>query len=182
MNIRWNRLIAVLEMGGGIIGVLASIMYLEGSNFQLLGLLVAALFIGLYVLSIVAGWYLWKNAPRGLSLSMLVQALQIPQIMVPGLTYFFVSGLAISISVSLDYETFKNIGFNPNIQFPSTWFFELGKIGEQLVLGMNILSLVCFSYLQRQSKSKSSSEPLAIESDQEMVEAHQSENGSNSEA
>jgi len=85
-------------------------------------------------LSLGAGLLLWRAAPIGRKLSLIVQALQVPQVSIGGVVAY---GIALGASVS------PHIGFIPQQFRPS--IHSLLRFGSQvdgLYVGVNVLALI----------------------------------------
>ncbi len=172
MKTRLNRIIAIWEMIGGLLGIIVSIRYMFVLAVKPVELPFYALFIGLYLLSGVAGWYLWKNQRRGISLSILIQALQIPYFSFPGfITYLLTLPLGIVVML---YGSFtgseSQIGFHLQLFVLPEWSLRFGGIEGQFVLGANVVALICLGYLASHLR-KSTSVPLADSGKQEIADA-----------
>lgn len=172
MNTRLNRVIAIWEMIGGFLGIIVSIRYLFVQNVTLKNLPAYALFIGLYVLSGMAGLFLWKNQRRGILLSMLIQALQIPVLTSPVFIYLFTLPLAIVLML---YGVFTgpetSIGFHVQVILLPDWALKFQGIAGQFVLGVNVIALICLGYLFSQFRKRPTSVPLADGGEEEIAGA-----------
>lgn len=160
-KLNWTKIIAASEIIGGCAG-LAAISFLVGislSSSSFANLLSALIFLVPFFLSIYAGWLLWMNKPRGLSLSTIVQALQIVQLKIPGLlSYKFVSGLEIPLILEVDPLT-SSISTNFSLGLSGSFDFSFG--GEsQFLFAVNFAALAAIYYLSslRKSQLVSSSE------------------------
>lgn len=162
MNTRLNRVIAIWEVVGGFLGIIVSIWYLFVNVVTPINLLIYAIFIGLYVLSGVAGLFLWKNQRRGISWSILIQALQIPVVTSPVLIYLFALPLAIVLML---YGVFTgpetSMGFHVQVLFLPDWSLRFGGTEGQFVLGVNVVALICLVYLSSHLLKRPLSVPLA---------------------
>jgi len=145
MTAKWDWPIAFLEMAGGIVGVIGAIRY--GGIFPQtpLALPLFVIFLGLYVLSFIAGLFLWRHHPIGVKLSLVVQILLIPVFTIASLLYKFVSGL------QLGFAIYSSSGFAPGFRFliffGSTWQISTWARGEPFLLGVNIIAVLIILYL-----------------------------------
>lgn len=112
-----NRIASVYEMLGGVAGVVVIIYLISNilpqlsgqtaTSLQVILLIVIIIFaLGGYILSFLAGVFLWKTSKRGIVLSLISQGMQIPQFAILGLSYMFVSGLEFTVLTDTN-----NIGF-----------------------------------------------------------------------
>ena len=89
------QVIAALEILGGGTGLIVStLLPLLNSSLKLSPNLVALNI--LFLLSIIAGVYLWRNNRFGFNLSVFLLVLQIPQFALGGISYQFISGISIT--------------------------------------------------------------------------------------
>lgn len=145
-----RKAIAIYEIVGGALGLAMSIWIITKSyssidNDMPVGLKIAfaAILIFpviIYILSILAGTLLIRNSEKGLNLSILVQAIQLPYFVnILGLSYYMNLGLQTVFSVSLENGTHVNL------------FIYLGKFfnidyvqisNDLTTVGINILALL----------------------------------------
>lgn len=173
MNTRLNRIIAIWEMVGGLLGIIFTVQYMFILSVKPAQLLFSALFIGLYVLSGVAGFYLWKNQRRGISLSMLMQVLQLPLFSIPVLiTYIFTLPLGL---VPLIYGgstgSGTEIGVHLQLFVLPEWALTLGGGEGQFALGVNVVALICMGYLASGLSKRPASVPSADSGEPEVADA-----------
>ena len=157
-KLNWTKIIAASEIIGGCAG-LAAVSFLVGVSLSSASFttLLSTLFLLIpFFLSIYAGWLLWVNGARGLSLSTIVQALQIIQLKIPGLlSYKFVSGLEIPLILEVDPLT-SSISTNFSLGLSGSFDFSFG--GEsQFLFAVNFAALAAIYYLSSLSKSQLSS-------------------------
>lgn len=129
MNAKIRRSVAAYEILIGIIAFVAAAVARAAGHW--LGITIA---VALGVVSLVAGVLLWQDRPIARALSLVVQALQIPQIAIPGIGQF---GVGLGAAVT------PNVGFIPEqFQQPIYSSFRLGSQVEGLYVGVNLLALV----------------------------------------
>lgn len=153
----WNKIIAVLQIVGGALGAGLAI-YLIFSMPPKIPMLVGffVFFLCLFLLSIVAGLFLWEGHPLCFTLSLIVQALQIPQFTIGGFKYMFVSGLELTVGIgSNGSKFFWNIGI-----LQGEFQFSFLTQGEPSSLGLNIAAILFFMYLFRQQIIASRANPV----------------------
>lgn len=160
----WLRLVAAIEMIGGATGAIGTLYWLINAPTRAVGpLLVSLLFIGLFAMSFLAGFYLWKGERRGIILSRWVQGLQIIHLWIGTFSFTLRSGLMIALaggSFGFNAELFTvgsawNLGlYNANIAFNLMSI----RVGQSEVTdpesvfaaGVNIVAVVIIIYLFRQ--------------------------------
>ena len=89
----WIRVIAVLEIIGGIFGVALIAWVLVASRFHPHVIILAPVYIAIDVMSFVAGVKLWRGRPGGRTASIIIQIIQLPKIVSPALVFMFSFGL-----------------------------------------------------------------------------------------
>lgn len=161
---KWFAVIAILQVIGGGLGLLVSFQYLSDvGNIDAFVVLITMIFIVFYLTSIFAGWLLWKEHPQGITLSMFIQLLQIPQISIPGFVYIFINPLDISLVMrsSSFPVSITEFSFGPDIFFGSSWSFYVGAF-EEFLVGFNVLALVLLIFLGRKRRLVSQTSPLTV--------------------
>lgn len=152
MNKNVIRAIAIVEMIGGIVGV-ATFFFLGIKVFS--NILIASIlsfFIALYILSFLAGLWLWKFSRRGIILSVIMQLLQIPIISFSSLYYKFFSGLNVSLGF---FQSKLSFYFN----LGSSWELNIPNTDEPSGFGLNIVAIIFLICLLKFKKAISSSQP-----------------------
>jgi hypothetical protein len=173
MNTRLNRIIAIWEMVGGLIGIIVSIIYMFAHSAKPIELPFYALFIVVYLLSGVAGFYLWKNHRRGISLSILIQVLQLPYFSFSGLITYLLT-LPLSIVVMLyggSTGSGTDVGFHLQLFVLPEWSLRIGGVEGQFALGVNVVALICLGYLVSRLSKRPVSVPSADSSVKEAADA-----------
>ncbi|MFK5925667.1 MAG: hypothetical protein QM483_03455 [Desulfuromusa sp.] len=144
MNRLLLQLIAILEIIGGVWGL--SIMLYRMANvldtFKFL--LFMLLYLVPFIISIIAGILLFKQKTAGLTLSLVIQLLQIPYFALAGLYYSFISGVLAGIRISL-LEGITHYNFN--FLFGGYCQIQTGLPVEISAFGINIFAVVTFSFL-----------------------------------
>lgn len=151
-----NRVLSVYEVLGGVMGV-GLIVYLvynilpqlsgqEVTSVQAIILIIILLFaLGGYILSFLAGLFLWKSSKHGIILSLISQGMQIPQFIILGLSYMFASGLKLAVLTDT-----KNIVFQGYLG--STFNITYYAGDTPFLIGLNLVAVVIFIYLLTQLK------------------------------
>ncbi len=102
----WCKAVAALEILGGGTGLAVSTLFpLLNSSFNLSPVVVAL--DTLFLLSIIAGVYLWRNHGFGFNLSLFLSLLQIPKFTLGGISFQFISGISITPMI---YSTSRGMG------------------------------------------------------------------------
>lgn len=79
---RFNRILAVHQLVGGVVGLVFGALY-----FSNLGSLFGTFFLLVGVASCVAGILAWKESNHASTVSVAVQALQVPAVVLPSISY-----------------------------------------------------------------------------------------------
>jgi hypothetical protein len=137
LNSKWRKGIAIVEIVGGISGLL-SMGYvvwklLGDSKFSMMFLLFFV-FIMLDLVSIEAGCLLWKNRYVGYWLSVIIQVLQIPMVSCASFLYKFICGL--QFGVGIGESTVRMLFFIGNQSQMS--IFE----NDPFYIGINIVPII----------------------------------------
>ena len=147
MKIPWHRLIAVWEIIGGIAGAamhLSPMIHTLPKTRITEWPFVDLLFIALYTLGAISGLLLWNRGASGITLSKLIQLLQIPDIVAKGIAYRLV--MILSIPVGLEVNQPQSI-----LRYGIDWGFrftlEQYAPKEFLLLQINLIALVIFILL-----------------------------------
>jgi len=102
----WCKAVAVFQILGGGTGLVVGTLFpLLNSSFNLNPAIVALNI--LFLLSIIAGVYLWRNHEFGFNLSVFLFLLQIPQFVLGGISFQFISGISITPMI---YSTSRGMG------------------------------------------------------------------------
>lgn len=156
MKSKVMRLISLYEIIGGILGVcafiiLSMLMFVSPIiNKNLLTILALIIMVGLYVLSIVAGIILWKDKTKGITLSIIVQAFQIPYVALSGFTYLFVSGLQAGAGITFAANSF---GLKMLIHLGSSGTIDFSSDSKYLLVGINVVPIIIIYYLRKSRKT-----------------------------
>ena len=134
------KLIALVEIIGGLVGIGVTLFYGLQSELNILLMVINIVFIGLYVYSLLAGIWLWRQQHKGLINSIILQSLQIPVIAIPYFTYEFFSGL--SFKLGIEFGTTMNIALNYAFELGSRWGFTLLPGASNIGLNINVIALL----------------------------------------
>lgn len=166
MKNKAKKLIALYEMIGGIIWIfiflawgISSIVRTVVNTTNLINtsiiILAFIIMIVLYVMTFIAGISLWDGNPKGSFLSIIVQAFQIPYIVIPGITYTFISGLQLGAGITI---TPSNFGIRGLAYLGSSSNIYFARIPKYVILGINFIPIIIIAYLKKSKKVEKSSE------------------------
>ncbi len=147
----------VLEVGGGFAGISMIFILQKWDTSMPIYAWIGSIFICfMFLFGIVAGLALVERPQLGAALSAVYQALQIPVVSSPMLTYTLLSGLRIGVGWFKGRPAFL-FGFGARCTF------FLFRRSDPWIIGVNVLALVLFVYLlsQLQPKAKAT-EPSSI--------------------
>ena len=102
----WCKAVAALEILGGGTGLVVGTLFPLLNSSLSLSPAAVALNI-LFLLCIIAGVYLWRNHQFGFNLSVFLFLLQIPQFVLGGISFQFISGISITPMI---YSTSRGMG------------------------------------------------------------------------
>jgi hypothetical protein len=145
---RWvRRIVAVLEIGGGFMGIMAlwqaKLWVKDASSAVLtlsLTLAILLVFLCLGLLGIAAGLLVAENRRLGLWLSLLYQAVQIPVILSAAVIYQYLPGLQVVAGHFGDSASVF-------LQCQSKFAFFIGRPPDASGCGLNLSALFFFLYL-----------------------------------
>lgn len=143
MNRGLRQIIGLYELltgGFGTLFLVYSILLAGG------GSLPALVFLALYALTALAGWWLWKGRPAGVRLSIFAQAAQLVSLSARWIRFTFNAGLALwlhlgSAGLRLDH------GLGP--QFNFGWATGWGPSWQPypVAIGVNLVAMAILLYL-----------------------------------
>ncbi len=123
MKLRF-QIIAALEVIGGGVGVLFLIWWFLATPFNAYSLILAPIPLGIYILSLVAGVSLWRGRALGRTLSIIVQAIQLPKIISPQIIFIFSFGVDVWVQFLFSGEATK-LGFEFRFLAFNQFFFNV---------------------------------------------------------
>ncbi len=153
-----KRIIAVLQIGGGFMGVILCSEALMNSEKDPIYIAINSVFGFLYLLGIIAGVSLLESGSLGFLLSKIYQFLQIPVMASPYFQYSFVSGL-----VGIIYWD-SNI-FSGSFEFGSHSLF-IFRPEVSWNVGINIVAacfFIYFMFIKRQTSKQALNKSKQIE-------------------
>jgi hypothetical protein len=137
------RLIGILEIAGGFVGVVAMVRRLLplGSTYEALLSLIGLVLFGFIL---VAGVMLVEGSERGVSLSRVAQLLQLPLLATPIVSYALHSGAFINVFATL--QSTPRLGIDWHI---GSHGFVLAVAGPAVSrIGINLLALLSWLVLR----------------------------------
>lgn len=151
-----TKLIAIIEIVGGALGFVLNVylafeIYPEVFQNNLpigeISFITCIMLFGLaaYAFAFFSGLFLFKGHPRGYSMSLVTQALQIPQLLIAGVTYYFGVGMHFVIAYS-------NEVVSSNFFLGSSWEIKYSEAPLETFIGINVIALIFFIYLKVQSR------------------------------
>lgn len=137
------RLIGILEIGGGLFGLVEMLQRLYPGRMNL-HTVIAALGAIIFAAAIVAGVLLLENRRAGVHLSRLVQLLQLPVIATPWFSY----GLQVGAGAPLAIVLRKPLALDVNLHVAEWhWLLALAE-PHAWHLGVNLLALAALLILR----------------------------------
>ncbi len=137
--------IAVIQIAGGAYGLLLLLRAVGGLSTQpILNVFILALFVVLFLNSIIAGIQLLRLKSSGVVLSMINQVLQLVQVKTASLWLFFISGPYVGVGFRGDgFEfSFETLVAAADISAPAA-----GAAGPVATVSINLLALVILVWL-----------------------------------
>lgn len=142
------RILAVLLIAGGIIGIGLSIWMVILGMQQPVFAIFAALFAAAFAFTAWQGVKLWKGTAGGYKWAKILFAAQIPSLSLGNLSYGFHTLLGFTVRIGSGVETTDfNLGSALDVMYTP---------GEQpMYVGINLVALAAFSYLLYLTRSGS---------------------------
>ena len=135
----WIKTIAIFEIVGGVVGILFCIYSSVVSGFAFNVMIVIPISLGIFILSLVAGIFLWNGSEKGRKASMVVQVIQLPKIVSPAFIFMFSFGFDLFPHITL-VKDFSNIGVQFRILADGQLF--VNSEGAPFLLGFSIPAII----------------------------------------
>jgi hypothetical protein len=159
MTIFIVRMIAILEMLGGVAGVGVVFWQILAAPDEDPSVTLAPVAAALYLFSFVAGLLLWGKKPFGRKASMAIQVLQVPKLMSPQIAFIFSVGCDFWVHY-LWREGFTILGFELKLLAFHQIF--IAEPNAPFLFGISITAPIFLAVLGRYNpNSLSSREPPA---------------------
>lgn len=146
----WRRIIAGLQIVGGIFGIIFIALELNSTQINAASLLIAILVLLIYVLSLVAGVLLWREHRWGRPASIIVQAIQLPKLLSPILIFNICFGLDIYPYLMVTNYGFFGVGFE--LKVLAFYQLHLGVPIPGVGLGLSIPACIFLTVLIKNRK------------------------------
>jgi len=144
MKFPWIRTIAVLEMIGGVFGILFLVYVALVYGITMPLVIAGSFFAAISVLSMLAGSWLWQGLPRGRTASLIIQFVQLPKVVSAPLIFMF----------SFGFDLFPQIGI---VGHQTTWGIQFRFLADNqlfinsqesaFVLGVSIPAIIAIGKL-----------------------------------
>jgi hypothetical protein len=145
MTKKWMRAISVLEIIGGVCGILSIFWLFLVSPFDIYSLLFAPILIGIHAFSLLAGFWLWSGKHKGRTASIIVQIIQVPKIISPYMIFMFSFGFDLWIEFLVARNGMANYGVQLRLLTFYQFFFNAEN--APFGLGISITALICLAML-----------------------------------
>ena len=149
MNKSLKIILLIMQIGGGLLGIGLIGRTLLTKRLTQTTVTIHIAFILVFLFGIIAGIALVKKAKLGLWLSAIFQAIQIPILIGPSVTYVLFSGACFNLY-------WQVTGFGFNLLFGSRYYFSILS-GESWMAGINVLALALFILLVRKIRFEAAS-------------------------
>lgn len=93
----WRKSIAVLQIVGGVAGVIAVTLEVAGKAASPNAIIRASALATLFVFAAFAGVMLWRDTPLGRVMSVIVQCVQLPKFLAGDIAFLVSYGLDLSV-------------------------------------------------------------------------------------
>ncbi len=143
MNKYLKITVILLQVVGGLLGIALICGNFLSGQLTSIGVIFNFAFVLVFAFGIMAGVVLIKKEKLGILLSIIFQAMQIPIFIGSKLSYVMFTGACFNI-----YKHATGYGFD--FYFGSRYYFYINS-GEPWLIGINIVALVLFVLLIRES-------------------------------
>ena len=135
----WIKIISVLEVIGGIVGLGFVGWVLLSSAINIFTIVFAIVAVVIYIFSFVAGVALWQGRAFGRAASIIIQAIQLPKIISPAIIFMFSFGFDLWIHY-LQVGRFSTLGFE--FRFLAFNQLFLNSVDAPTGFGISVVSCV----------------------------------------
>jgi hypothetical protein len=135
-------------MVGGAVGFGLLVWMLLGAPLNIPTAVLALLMLAVNALSFVAGVALWSGSRAGRTLSIIIQAIQLPKVVSQQVIFLFSFGLDVWASIAPTAGGGWALGFHFNFLAMSQVFFN-APVGGFALVGMSLSSIVFLALLIR---------------------------------
>lgn len=151
MKSKLNILICIYEIIGGFFGVITAIYFIfkliNSENYKLIDLIIYIFVLALYLATFIGGILLFKGKEKGIIISMIVQAFQIPYVITASCIYCIILGLQIGVSIAIIQPSTIRAVLMCNYGCISQIYF-LNNV-NYIQIGINIIPILIILYLKR---------------------------------
>jgi hypothetical protein len=137
MRIPSTRVVAGVQLASGVYCIAAGLFMLPTAGWR------AALLVVGGMWNALAAFWLWRGAARGIALSMWLQAVQVLQVVVPGVALVMVLGP----SLVLGFPSGEAFSFRAAVE--PEFLFAFGHHTNPIRFELNLLALVFIVVLRR---------------------------------
>lgn len=157
----WRKVIASLEVIGGICGLIVLWLQLREKSLSTGLIVLAAIIAGIYVLALVAGVLLWRGVRAGHRLSVLVQIAQLPKLATTKIIYMMSFGFDFAV-IAAQSPGPSGYGIVFDAKFGAFHQLFVDNPNVNLACGLSIVSVVFLLALQKKSVAVDSEQPSTL--------------------
>src|SRR5689334_11537343 len=117
MQLWLRRTLALVEIGGGVWGLIRTVQHLWHSGLSSIALVIVAIVTLLFVLLLAAGLLLWSDRWGGRSMSLILQLVQLPHVVTSPFGFFFGSPVSLSAGLLMAGGFKFSPIWNPSVGF-----------------------------------------------------------------
>lgn len=148
MKIWTNRFIGVIAVGGGWYAIVLILAMFRDPEFSVGDKFFFIVFSALYIWGILCGIYMISNHKNGIRYSKYFYAIQIPALMTKVVGYSFFSGMYLSVTYSLNFQS-----ITAKFSLGSIFQYNLFASRSEYYFGLNIIPIIILIYLFMLSRS-----------------------------
>ncbi|AXK71260.1 hypothetical protein DWG18_02450 [Lysobacter sp. TY2-98] len=143
MKVWQRRVIGILGVGGGAIGI-AAVTSVVAQQHNPIEWLFSLIFAALYAWGLWCGVRMLEGSPDAERKNLIFWLVQVPVFSSPVLGYFFANGFHLTVSVQA-----SPLNFNANFFLGSTFTYSLLQSDKPWILGVNLFALGVALWLVR---------------------------------
>jgi len=142
MNKWLRRILLINQIGGGLIGLMTITNVFSFGRVTATTVVLAIIWAALFCLGIVAGLALVEKPRLGLRLSLIYQAIQVPMLISPLITYAFASGFTIAARLRQGSNLLVNFNFGGQFSLElfqdHPWGFGINLVAAALLIAISL--------------------------------------------
>lgn len=142
MNKWLIRISVIMQIGGGFLGIVASLTNLFQAQFSVATIILTIIAIIFFIFGIYSAILLIERKSSGLDYSIIFNFVQIPVLTSPIISFYIHAGAYFTITLGI-------VKFNFNYMLGSIWHISFFMRDESFSLGANLIAVIFFLLLDK---------------------------------